>query len=75
MPKPKIVTPKKMVPPMLTAPIASAPSRPTMIVSTSHIIVQPTSAAMTGPASRTSGRSSSGSGAGDVTVSAMNGPG
>ena len=55
---PKIATAKKNALPRLTAPMASAPSRPTKTVSTTPMAIQPSSARTTGPASLSMGRSS-----------------
>ena len=51
MPMPVMAMAKKRWLPMLTAPIASAPTRPTSIVSTRPIAIHPSSAAATGQAS------------------------
>ena len=58
MPMPKMATAKNRLLPMLTAPIAVGPTRPTIIVSTSPIAIHPISAVATGQASWNIGRSS-----------------
>src|SRR5215831_16165941 len=55
MPPPIIENAKKTCEPMLTAPIASALTRPTIIVSTSPIVIHATSVRATGAARRTRG--------------------
>ena len=54
---PKTATVKNTMPPRPTAPIASGANQPTMIVSTTPMNIQPSSAMMTGQASRIVGTS------------------
>ena len=51
-PMPKTATVKNTMPPSPTAPMASGASQPTMIVSTTPMNIQPSSAMMTGQARR-----------------------
>ena len=49
---PKMAIARNRLPPIPTAPMASGPRGPTMIVSTMPIVIHPSSARITGTASR-----------------------